>query len=76
MIQIAYAYAIGYQFSQIPDFIRVSQSPNQNFSFVDVYVDLKTQKLKVFEIVKLLNSISSHNQLHGYEPLFWIILEP
>ena len=76
-IHLAYTYTIGYQFTPIPYSIRVSQSPSKNFSFVDVSVDLLTQKPIVCEMNKLLKAISSHNELHGYEPLtLWILINP
>ena len=76
-IHLAYYYTIGYQLPPITDFIRVQQSPSHNFHLVDVSVDLLTQKPIVCEIIKLLRSVSSHNQLHGYEPLtLWILIDP
>jgi hypothetical protein len=76
-IHLAFTYTIGYQFTHIKDFIRVSKIPSHTYRFVDVTVDLLTQKPIVCEINKLLKSISSHNELHGHEPLtLWILNDP
>ena len=72
-IKLDYAYRLGCPFTPPADFIRILQSPSHTINFVEVSVTIEILNTQVFQVIKLLRSISNHNQRHGYEPMTLLI---
>ena len=72
-INLNYAYTLGCPFTPPADFIRILQSPSHTINFVEVSVTIEILNTQVFQVIKLLRSISNHNQRHGYEPMTLLI---
>jgi hypothetical protein len=59
-IHIDYTYTLGCPFTPPSDLLRILQSPSHTINFVELCVTIEILNTQVFEIIKLLKSMTNH----------------